>query len=194
MTTQIYSVSTTQTKILVDGVDVVTIDKVGGITKGSVQQMPVLGTAVTPVGVTLVDFTAIPAWVNEVVLPISSLSTSGSNNLILQLGSGSVETSGYAGANLYMLAGSATQGSNHSTSFTLFINIVAASIMQGIITLVRVSGNTWAFQSNLSRSGDIAANISSGTKTLAGALDRVRLTTVGGTDTFDAGTVNILYK
>jgi hypothetical protein len=29
---------------------------------------------------------------------------------------------------------------------------------------------------------------------LGGVLDRVRLTTVNGTDTFDAGTVNILYE
>ena len=29
---------------------------------------------------------------------------------------------------------------------------------------------------------------------LAGALDRVRITTVNGTDTFDAGSINILYE
>jgi hypothetical protein len=33
-----------------------------------------------------------------------------------------------------------------------------------------------------------------GTVTLSGTLDRVRITTVNGTDTFDAGTVNILYE
>ena len=29
---------------------------------------------------------------------------------------------------------------------------------------------------------------------LAGTLDRVRITTVNGTDTFDAGSINILYE
>jgi hypothetical protein len=29
---------------------------------------------------------------------------------------------------------------------------------------------------------------------LSGALDRIRLTTVNGTDTFDAGSVNIMYE
>jgi len=33
-----------------------------------------------------------------------------------------------------------------------------------------------------------------GTKTISGVLDRIRLTTVNGTDTFDAGSVNILYE
>ena len=29
---------------------------------------------------------------------------------------------------------------------------------------------------------------------VAGVLDRIRLTTVNGTDTFDAGSINILYE
>jgi len=33
-----------------------------------------------------------------------------------------------------------------------------------------------------------------GTKTLSATLDRIRLTTVNGTDTFDAGSVNIMYE
>jgi hypothetical protein len=33
-----------------------------------------------------------------------------------------------------------------------------------------------------------------GTKTTSATLDRVRITTVNGTDTFDAGTINILYE
>jgi hypothetical protein len=35
---------------------------------------------------------------------------------------------------------------------------------------------------------------SAGTKTLSGTLDRVRITTANGTDTFDAGSINILYE
>ena len=33
-----------------------------------------------------------------------------------------------------------------------------------------------------------------GSISLAGTLDRVRITTVNGTDTFDAGTINIRYE
>jgi hypothetical protein len=35
---------------------------------------------------------------------------------------------------------------------------------------------------------------SSGTKSLSATLDRIRITTVNGTDTFDAGSINILYE
>ena len=33
-----------------------------------------------------------------------------------------------------------------------------------------------------------------GAKALAGTLNMVRITTVNGTDTFDAGSINILYE
>jgi hypothetical protein len=33
-----------------------------------------------------------------------------------------------------------------------------------------------------------------GSVTLSGTLDRIRLTTANGTDTFDAGSVNIMYE
>jgi hypothetical protein len=33
-----------------------------------------------------------------------------------------------------------------------------------------------------------------GSVSLSGSLDRLRLTTTGGTDTFDNGTINILYE
>lgn len=36
--------------------------------------------------------------------------------------------------------------------------------------------------------------IQSGDLLLSGTLDRVRITTANGTDTFDAGTINILYE
>lgn len=42
--------------------------------------------------------------------------------------------------------------------------------------------------------GTAVASTSGGTISLAGALDNVRLTTVNGTDTFDAGSINILYE
>jgi hypothetical protein len=39
-----------------------------------------------------------------------------------------------------------------------------------------------------------ASNFLNGSVSLSGTLDRVNITTVGGTDTFDAGTINIMYE
>ena len=46
----------------------------------------------------------------------------------------------------------------------------------------------------LSRSDGGNAYMSGGSIALGGVLDRIRITTVNGTDVFDAGSINILYE
>ena len=62
------------------------------------------------------------------------------------------------------------------------------------MVLTLISGNTWVQSSNTSRSDAFATSCCGGTVTLGGILDRVRITTVNGTDTFDAGSINILWE
>lgn len=59
-----------------------------------------------------------------------------------------------------------------------------------IVTLV--SGNTWVSSHCVARGGGGVGGGKS--PSLSGTLDRIRLTTVNGTDTFDAGSVNIMYE
>jgi hypothetical protein len=60
------------------------------------------------------------------------------------------------------------------------------------MTITRVSGTTWV-SSHALFSG--ASGSGGGTSpALSGTLDRIRITTVNGTDTFDAGTINIMYE
>jgi hypothetical protein len=58
------------------------------------------------------------------------------------------------------------------------------------------SGNVYfaSLSGGASQSTNSYALSAGGNVTLSGALDRVRLTTTNGTDTFDAGSVNILYE
>ncbi len=44
------------------------------------------------------------------------------------------------------------------------------------------------------RANNTCAALCGGSIALGGALDRIRLNTVGGTATFDAGAFNILYE
>ena len=46
----------------------------------------------------------------------------------------------------------------------------------------------------LAQSNGAATMTTGGSVTLGGTLDRLRITTVNGTDAYDAGTVNILYE
>ena len=151
------------------------------------------GTAVASTSGTSIDFTGIPSWAKRITVMFSGVSTSGTSNYQLQVGSGSVTTSGYNSASSYIPNGSGITVS--VTSGLLIVSTTAASVSvwgQAIISLL--GSNTWTYSCAVGRSDGTSYVSSGATPALAGALDRVRITTVNGTDTFDAGSINILYE
>ena len=138
------------------------------------------------------DFTGIPSTVKRVTVMLSGVSTSGTSNLQIQIGSGSVTSSGYA-STCTRSAGTAVQTTTATSGF--LINIANANnAVYGAYVITLVSGFAYVEQGNSSDATNAANYMSAGGVTLSGALDRVRLTTVNGTDTFDAGTVNIMWE
>ena len=152
----------------------------------------VLGTAQNSTSGTAIDFTGIPSWAKRITVMLNSVSTNGSSNPIIQIGSGSIQTTGYA-SNGSNQAGNVT--ATISNGFLFSVNTVAASSISGISTIILLGSNVYV-QSSLVASIDAtgALRTAAGNVTLSGTLDRVRITTVNGTDTFDAGSVNILYE
>lgn len=154
----------------------------------------VLGTAVNSTSGTAIDFTGIPSWAKKITVMFNGVSTNGSSPVQIQLGdSGGVETSGYLGS------GSSIAGTVATSNYTSGIvqgqsTQLNAFIRQGLIQVVKVTGNTWIGSGVLGQSDIAQTLIGAGSKTLSEALDRVRITTVNGTDTFDAGTINIIYE
>lgn len=168
-----------------------------GTTAASWEARPIgitLGTAVASTSGTSIDFTSIPSWVRQIVVSFDGVSTSGAANILFQIGdSGGVENTGYLGAGSVM--GAATVA---STLFTAGFGLGSAStaaIYQGSVTftLVDASTNTWAAQGMFGRSDSVGIYATAGGKSLSATLDRVRVTTSNGTDTFDAGKINIAY-
>jgi hypothetical protein len=151
------------------------------------------GTAVTASG-TSVDFTSIPSWVKRITVMFQGVSTSGTSNVIVQLGAGSVTTSGYSGYNARF--GAASNAYTALSSGFLLENANSATTTAvGALTLVNITGNTFVCTGMTTNSGSANESaVVSGSIALSGTLDRVRITTVNGTDTFDAGTINILYE
>jgi hypothetical protein len=145
---------------------------------------------------TSVDFTSIPSWVKRITVMFSGVSTNGTSLVQIQLGdSGGVETTGYnSGAVIGTTATSYT--GNITTGFVtgVDLNSTASSIRYGSYILSRLDGNTWVGQGNIHDSNYTLGAQCAGAKTLSATLDRVRITTVNGTDAFDAGTINILYE
>lgn len=114
------------------------------------------------------------------------LSTTGTSNFLIQIGdaTGGLKTSGYTsgcthdnGTRVTSTAGmivTSTQTASESRTGTV------------VLTLVDESTNAWVSSGQLTGIDGIDAN-SGGQVTLSGPLDRFRFTTVGGTDTGDAG-------
>lgn len=163
----------------------------GTITASNGNVLLVSGTAVSATG-TSIDFTGIPAWVKRITVILSGVSSSGTSPYLLQLGSGSVTTSGYLGATTNF--GTGVASSNNTTGCGLVQNANATSVYRCICTICNITGNTWVASGTGGFSDFAGTSVFASSVSLSGTLDRVRITTVNGTDTFDAGTINILYE
>jgi len=155
------------------------------------------GTAVASTSGTSIDFTSIPSWVKRITVMFNGVSTSGSSQLQVQIGSGSVTTTGYNSVAFYGLA-SAVQFQSATTGFILEPsgNATSSTVRYGSLILSSFGSNTWASQGMIfpSVSATLLISDTGISPALSGALDQVRITTLNGTDTFDAGTINILYE
>ena len=155
----------------------------------------VSATAVASTSGTSIDFTGIPSWVKKVTVLWNGVSTNGTSNPIIQLGdSGGIEATGYLGAASNMATGVATQ--NFTTGFGVFgtSGWTAARVVYGGLIISKIDGNTWVASGTWAASDDNQVGVTSGAKALSDTLTQVRITTVGGANTFDAGTINILYE
>lgn len=153
------------------------------------------GTAVATTSGTAIDFTGIPSWAKRITVMFNGVSVSGTSIKTLRLGTSvGVETSGYVSGATF--GPSVGQLATSVSEFVLNVanNATAPDSIHGAVVLTNLSGNVWVLQGAVHCPTYTAGNFIAGSKTLSGALDRVRLTTQNGTDLFDAGSVNILYE
>ena len=152
------------------------------------------GTAQASTSGTAIDFTGIPSWAKRITVMFNGVSTNGTSNPQIQLGSGSPTTSGYTGYNARQGAAVNAYAVN-STGFIVQGANLATSTFTGHIIFTIISGNIWICSGISTDTSAINGNCTvAGSISLGGTLDRVRITTVNGTDTFDAGSINILYE
>lgn len=179
-----------RSKVTYDGTDYIVREvpaSSGGLTLGTMQTWSS--------GVSQ-DFTGIPAGVKQITVNLSDISMAGSSNIIIQIGdSGGVETSGYVGI---------SQGSSTLQAWSSGICVERGSSsavyqQSGSITLTLMDAatNKWAVSGSTAtktNGGTDYTNDIAGYKALSATLDRVRITTIAGTDTGDGGTWNIAYQ
>lgn len=143
---------------------------------------------------TEVLFSSIPSWAKRITVMFNEVSTSGTSAAQVRLGgSGGVENTGYKGQAGNLSAAPTVL----SSGFTFIAPPVAVGLYSGSMTLTLLGSNIWAANSIIGRSdlsGTTSLQLCAGTKATSGVLDRVSITMANGTDTFDAGTINIMYE
>ena len=154
----------------------------------------VAGTAVASTSGTSIDFTSIPSWVKRITVMFNGVSTSGSTDLLVQIGAGSVDTTGYQTQRAFIQATSSNSANYITAGIACLANVGASSVFMGHVVITLLGSNAWVASTNYSQPNSSLSGFGAGSKTLSGTLDRVRITTVNGTDTFDAGSINILYE
>lgn len=152
-----------------------------------------LGTPVATTSGTSIDFTGIPAGTKQIIISFDQVSTNGTSPFLIQIGdAGGIENTGYLSASV-LLSGSPAPSS--STAGFCIYRANAAEQLGGsvILTLSNSATFKWAATGVLANTDSSPSFSVAGRKALSAELDRIRLTTVAGTDTFDLGEVNIAY-
>ena len=150
-----------------------------------------LGTQQASTSGTAINFTGIPSGTKRIKVMFSGVSTNGTSNILVRLGdSGGLETTGYLSS-----AAAGTSNVDSTAGFILTVGNGAAAVWGGSITfdLQDSASFSWVGGGVISAAGYIV-RISSGEKALSAELDRITITTVNGTDAFDAGAINISYE
>lgn len=160
---------------------------------------PTLGTPTATTSGTSHDYTSIPSGTKRITVSFSGVSLSGTEEIIIQIGdSGGIETTGYASNVTDVRDGAATVGLTETTGYAIVASGVSSDAISGSITLILLdsSTNLWVASGSVRKgtAGGASVSVMGGTKALSAELDRVRITTNSGTNTFDAGSVNIMYE
>ena len=195
----------TQVVIQTNGVDGCIVKETGVLAAGAPgvsgndvctmgQSKLVSATAQATTSGTSIDFTGIPSWAKRITVMLNGVSTNGTSGVIVRIGSGSVDATGYL--TVLSLFSASTVASVQDTTGALLDGGSAstpATVRYAQVVFNNLSGNVWTYGGSLGQTGGYGGSLGGG-KALSGTLDRIRLTTVNGTDTFDAGSINIMWE
>jgi hypothetical protein len=143
-------------------------------------------------GGTTLDFVSLPSWIKRITIVFQGLSLSASAQILVRLGTGatpSYATSGYSSTS------GEVAGSSSATARTDGFNMTTNSSSQtvsGIMTIVNITGNAWV-SSHTVKQNVSTVMLGGGDITLGAVLTAIRITSTSS-DTFDNGSVNILYE
>jgi hypothetical protein len=166
----------------------------GAVVPAKLSQPYTLATAQASTSGAFIDFTAIPSWAKRITVMLDSVSFAGTANMLIQIGSGSLATSGYASWSTFLQGTTTTAGAISSSAGFVVLMAAATNIVTGTFVLNLVGYNTWLGQGIGVYSNNGSQMFAAGKVALSGSLDRVRITRSDASDTFDAGAISISYE
>lgn len=141
---------------------------------------------------TSISFTGIPSTAKRITVLFNGVSLSGADDLLVQVGTaGGVVTTGYISRDAQAVNGGSGLGSSSTAGFVVTIGDLARECY-GAMTIYLQTGNTYV-SSHAVSSGGSRGGGGGGTVTLSGALSQV-LIKASGSNSLDAGTINIMYE
>lgn len=140
---------------------------------------------------TAFNFTNIPPWVKRITVMFKGVSLSGTDSILVQLGdAGGIENADYVSTSTGF-TGAAGSTVNNTTGFVITSD-TASYLISGCMVITNLTGNVWVAVGN-GKLSTAASWVASGDKTLSDTLTQLTVTRTG-TNTFDAGSINILYE
>jgi hypothetical protein len=151
-------------------------------------------TAVASTSGTSISFTSLPNWIKKITVMLNGVSTNGANHYLIRLSTGGVfASSGYVSNMQTVQGGVATAGVQNTGGFVIYASS-AAVVATGTYQFVNITGNGWVGTGVFAYEHAVSGGYGGGRVTLGGVLDGIRIITANGSDTFDAGSVNIIYE
>jgi len=141
-----------------------------------------------------ISFTSLPNWIKKITMMINGVSTNGSADILIRLSTGGVfANSGYVSNMQVVQGGVATSGVNNTVGFVISQG-TSSVITTGTYEFVNNTGNGWIGTGVFAYEHAVVGAYGGGRVTLGGVLDGIRIITANGSDTFDLGSVNIIYE
>jgi hypothetical protein len=150
------------------------------------------GTAQAASGPT-VSFTGIPSWAKRITVLLSAITTVASGTPAIRAGAGSYEATGYESINSNIQTSTAASSASVNTSWDLVTAGNSTYTYTGNIVITKVTGTTYTICSQL-RFNTTLSTFTTGYKTFSGNISQLQLCMSTGTDTFNGGTINVMYE
>lgn len=151
------------------------------------------GSSVYAASGTSLDITGIPSWASRVTITFKDVSTNGTSIPLIQLITSSAITTGYTSSGSVLATGVASSTST-SGFLTAGGSSDTASVSRSGQIVITYQGVFQYAATSILSCNLAEMRVGGGSILLSALITGVRITTVNGTDSFDAGSISILYE